>query len=160
MSEKIKQFFINIYKQLIGIADSPHKIAGGFALGVFLGVLPGAGPMASIALAFIFRLNKAAAFVGSLLTNTWFSLVAFVAAVKIGSAVLGLSWGEVYNQCQLLMKNFHWRYLIDVSLLNILKPLFVGYAVIAGIAAIIAYIIIRIVLFLRRKKKHHDLDEI
>ena len=87
--DKIKNSFKSIYDKLVGIKDSPQKIALGFGLGVFCGILPGTGPMASVVLAFVFRVNKVAALAGSLLTNTWLSLVTFVLAVKIGSMVTG-----------------------------------------------------------------------
>ncbi len=151
----IKNFFKSILKKLVLIDDSPHKIAGGLALGVFLGILPGAGPMASLVLAFLLHLNKAAAFLGSVLTNTWFSVATFVVAVKLGSWATGTDWHETYRQCKELMGNFHWQDLGDISVLGILKPVFVGYAVVGAMSGIVVYIGALIVLwgYRRRKRK-------
>ncbi len=55
----INKFFKQIYQQIIGINDSPHKVAGGFAVGVFLGILPGAGAFAAVVLAYILQVNRA-----------------------------------------------------------------------------------------------------
>src|SRR5690349_15972540 len=108
-ADKIKGSFKSIYDKLIKINDSPQKIAAGFGLGVFCGILPGTGPAASVVLAFFFRVNKVAAFIGGLLTNTWLSIVTFVLAVKIGSVVMGLDWQAVYAQCKAVVENFNWR---------------------------------------------------
>ena len=42
-----------IRDKLLGINDSPHRIALGIGLGLFLGVLPGTGVIAALAVAFI-----------------------------------------------------------------------------------------------------------
>src|SRR3989338_1914636 len=130
LPQKIKSLFRFLYEKLVKINDSPQKIAIGFGIGVFLGILPGVGPVASLASAFIFRVNRVAALTGSLLTNTWLSVVTFVAAVKIGALVTGAQWQDVYEQCQSIFKSFHWKDLLNVSLIQILKPLLIGYLVV------------------------------
>ena len=105
---KIKAFLKAIYDKLSKIDDSPQKIALGFGLGVFCGILPGTGPVAAVALAFVFRVNKIAAFAGGLLTNTWLSVVTFILAVRLGSAVSGADWNEVYSRCKDIIRDFHY----------------------------------------------------
>jgi uncharacterized protein len=153
MTNKVQVFFKSIYHKLVGINDSPHKIAGGFAVGVFLGILPAAGPVASIVVAWILRVNRAAAFVGGLLTNTWLSLVTFVFAIKIGSYITGADWQKVSEQCKEIFKTFNWRAFFDASIMDILKPMFVGYAVVALIAAVIAYVAAFQIVSKRRRRR-------
>lgn len=43
-----------IYIKLFRINDTPQKIAQGFGLGVFLGILPGTGPIAAAVSGFSF----------------------------------------------------------------------------------------------------------
>ena len=89
--------------------------------------MPGVGPVAAIVLSSLLHVNRAAAFVGSLLTNTWLSLATFVLSIKAGSLVTGTHWQDIYQECQTLIKNFKWRYFFDASIIKILKPLFIGY---------------------------------
>lgn len=150
----IKKFFKALYLRIIRIHDSPHKIAGGFALGVFLGILPGAGPMASIVLAYFFQVNKAAALAGSLLTNTWFSVVTFVVAIKIGAYMTGTKWQQIYNDAKLLFDHISWQKFTDGTSLPILKPLLLGYAAVGLVSGLCIYVIVLlIVLAYRRRKK-------
>ena len=93
--KKNLSLFNLFYERLFKINDSPQKIALGLGLGVFAGILPGTGPLAALFLAFIFRANRASALLGSLATNTWISFVTFVLAIKIGSAILEVSWLDV-----------------------------------------------------------------
>jgi len=84
------RFFKVLYLKLFRIDDSPHKIALGFGLGVFLGVMPGMGLIAALAIAIIIKVNRIAALLGSILTNTWLSIPVFFLAVRTGSAVTGV----------------------------------------------------------------------
>ncbi|MBU1727661.1 MAG: DUF2062 domain-containing protein, partial [Candidatus Omnitrophica bacterium] len=115
IKNKILRFFRFLYLKLFRINDSPQKIALGLGLGVFLGILPGTGPIASLSLAFVFRINRASALLGSLLTNTWLSFVTFILAIKIGSFMLKLNWQETYSQYSEFLKSFHWADLFKLS---------------------------------------------
>ncbi len=135
-----------IYSKLFKINDSPQKIALGFGLGVFLGILPGTGPVASLFLAFLLRLNRASALLGSLLVNTWINIVTFLLAIKIGSVIMGLNWQQVYNESLLIFKNFHFAGLFRLPVFKIILPLLIGYFIIALCAGVFAYIIVLVIL--------------
>lgn len=157
----IKNFFKKIYQSVVVINDTPHRIAGGFALGVFLGIVPGAGPMASLVMAYVLQVNRAAALAGSLLTNSWFSVVTFVFAVKIGAFVTGSSWKEIYDHCKNLLDHFHWKLLTDGSTWLVLKPVLVGYAIIGAIAGCVVYLCsLMVVAEYRRRKKKFPTKEV
>lgn len=120
--------------------DSANKISLGFGLGVFLGVFPSTGPAAALFLAIFLRLNKASALAGSLLTNTWISIVTFLLAVKTGSRLVGIDWHLVNDQ---LTANFHkegWLELFKISSFKILFPLVLGYIVIGLLMGLFAYL--------------------
>lgn len=146
----IKRFFIKLYDQLVNINGSPHAIALGFGIGVFLGILPGTGPIAALAAAFIFRINKASALLGCLMTNSWLSVVSFIVAIKIGSALMGIDWQVVKEQALALFTHFSWRALFDVSLLAVLKPLLLGYAIVGTLSGLIGYGLARLALLFRK----------
>lgn len=149
----VKQFFKSTYQKIIKINDSPHRIAGGFAIGIFFGVLPGAGVMAAILFAYIFRVNRAAAFASSFLTNSWLGIVIFVLAVKVGGWVTGSNWRQIYHECKKFIKHFEWEKVIDGSALPILKPLMAGYAIIGIVVALLVYILVIVIVIQVRRRR-------
>ena len=131
---KLLQWLSSLYRKLCLINDSPQRIAIGFGLGVFLGMLPGTGPIASLVMAALLRVNKAAALAGSLLTNTWLSLVSLLFSVKVGAWIFGLKHQELFSQWRLFIRNPQW----DPGLV---LPVFTGYFALSlalGIAAFLA----------------------
>ncbi len=139
--QKVKRLLRYIYLKLFKIHDSPLKVSLGFGLGVFLGILPGTGPLAALFLAFLFRVNRAAAFLGSLLTNTWLSVVTFILAIKIGSWAMGISWQDAQRNLTLVLKNFHFKDLLNFSIFKIISPLLIRYLVVSFCLGIIAYLV-------------------
>ena len=128
-----------IFSKLFKINDSAQKVALGVGLGVFAGLFPGTGPAAALFLAFIFRANRAAALLGSLLTNTWLSLVTFILAIKVGSVILKMNWQVVQQRTQGLLKNFGWAKFFKLSFLGVLLPVAVGYLVIGLVLGTLGY---------------------
>lgn len=142
-----------LYLKLVKINDTPQKISLGFGLGVFLGIFPGTGPIAALFLALIFRVNRASALIGSLLTNTWLSFVTFLAALKIGSLILHVDWREVHQGSVNFLKNFSWLNLFKLSALKIMLPLILGYILIGFCLGILAYLISLILILNLKHKK-------
>jgi uncharacterized protein (DUF2062 family) len=136
-----KSYWQAVYLKLFGINDTPHKIALGLGLGVFLGILPGTGPIAALVVASALKLNRASALLGTLLTNTWLSVVSFILSVKIGSVILGVRWQEVYNSWLIFIKDFRIENLFKFSLLKIVFPVLLGYLAVSVLAGVIAYLI-------------------
>ncbi len=146
---KIKAAFRRIFRSLFIINDSPQRIALGLGVGVFAGILPGIGPLAAMFLAVLTRSNKAAAFAGSLLTNTWLSLVVLVSSIKIGSALFGIPWQEIKQEWVTLLKDFHFKEVLSISFLDILLPVAAGYIIIGVAAGLLAYLIALLSLKIR-----------
>lgn len=147
----IQAFKANFIK-IFTINDSPQKIAIGFGLGMTLGVLPGSGPLASLILASLLRVNKSSALIGSLLVNTWINIVTFAFAIKIGSAIMGRQWQAIYNDALSVFKNFHLRNLLDAGVFKLIIPVLLGYAIIAVLIGFSAYISAFVILKHRSKK--------
>jgi uncharacterized protein (DUF2062 family) len=153
MINKIVDFFRSIFRKVFLIDDTPQKIALGFGLGVFLGIFPGTGPIAALILAAIFRINKAAALIACLFTNTWISIVTFLLSIKAGAVIMRVDWQELYKQYELYFKNFRFYDLFKVSALKIVLPLALGYILVGLVFGLSAYLIILIALKLTRGKK-------
>ena len=135
-----------VYEKLFLINDSPHKIALGLGLGVLAGIIPGTGPIAALFLAFLFRANRIAALLGSLLTNTWLSFVTFLLSIKVGSAIMNVNWKDIYAESLLFLKNFQWQNLFKESFFKVALPLLVGYLVISLCLALIVYLVALIII--------------
>jgi uncharacterized protein (DUF2062 family) len=139
--EKFKKFFL--------IHDTPHKIAGGAALGIFLGILPG-GFLSAIILSYIFRVNRLAAIAGVAITNFWSTPLAVLPAAAIGGFLSG-------ENPQILIENFKANFHIgyrsfftETVIFNLLLPLTVGFFIFAGIIAFAFYLLI---LYLLKNNK-------
>lgn len=137
---RLKKFFKEVYGKLARINDSNQKISLGFGLGVFLGLFPGTGPIISLILAAAFRVNKAAALLGCLLTNTWLSFVTAILAVKVGAAIFHLNWLGLWQEAKIFSTNFNFLFFLNSAVLKFFAPVLVGFLIIAFCAALIAYL--------------------
>ncbi|MCG2714481.1 MAG: DUF2062 domain-containing protein [Candidatus Omnitrophica bacterium] len=140
-----------IFAKLFYINDSAQKIALGVGLGVFSGLMPGTGPAAALFLAFVFRANRAAALLSSILTNTWLAVVTFILAIKVGSVILKTHWQEVYQLAQGAIHDFHWVKFFKLSFLEVLMPIITGYIIIGLFLGIISYFLTLLII---RRNNH------
>lgn len=153
--DSLKRFLKLIYIKLFRINDTPQKIALGAGIGVFLGILPGTGPIAAVFMAFVFRANRAAAFIGSLLTNSWLSVVSFILAIKIGSSLMGLNWQQVHRNLTLILKSFHFKSLLNFSVFKMISPLLIGYLIVSFCLGVIVYLATWIIIMNLRKGQNY-----
>lgn len=133
-------YFSGLLKKLFVIDDTPRKIALGLGIGVFLGIMPGTGPIAALVVAAFLRANKASALIGALLTNTWFSLVVLVFSAKIGARILAIDWQTIYADWQRAFQPFAWKNLFQPAFLKIFLAISLGYLVLSLCLAVIVYI--------------------
>jgi len=138
---RISRFFKFLYLKLFRIHDTPQRIALGLGLGVFLGILPGTGPIAAIFLALLLRVNRIASLLGSLLTNTWLSLVTFLLSIQIGSSIMGIDWQDTRRNWIHFIKGFRLADLKQLSTLRIICPVIIGYFIVAFVLGLLVYLI-------------------
>lgn len=153
LPEKIGRFFKTLYLKLFRINDTPQKVATGLGLGVFLGIIPGTGPLVAIFLAFVFRVNRAAALLGSLITNTWMSIPVFLLSVKIGAMLTGLEHQEIHRRWSVFIKDFRWSALLDISIYKMIGPVLAGYLAISLCIGAACYIMALMLLKYFKCKK-------
>lgn len=130
-----------LYLKLVKMNDTPQKISLGFGVGVFSGIMPGTGPVVALFLAWILRANRLAALLGSLLTNTWLSVVIFMLSIKVGSGILRLNWQDTYKGWTALSKDFHWPLLFKLSVSKTILTVIVGYVAVAFCIGMAVYLI-------------------
>jgi len=87
---------------MVRIDDSPQKIAWGLAAGVFLGVFPtfGLGTVVALALAIVFKFNKAAAILGSLIMNPLTTPIFWTASSALGALLVNRDWRGTLKMVQ------------------------------------------------------------
>lgn len=154
----LKKSFWFLYNRLFKINDTPQRISLGFGVGVFLGIIPGTGPVAALAAALIFRLNRASALLGSLLTNTWLSIATFLLSIKVGSAVMRVEGQQLQGDWLLFLKGFNWANLLKVSVLKIILPVIIGYIIVAFCIGFLAYLI-TLIIFTQGRRKNKKLNK-
>lgn len=135
---KFKVFLKNFFL----INDSPHKVAGGAALGIFLGIIPGEGVLAALLFSSIFRLNRLAATAGVLAVNMWSTVVILPVAAFVGSLIFG---GDIEGVEDTFKNNYHsgWKFFISKAIFfDLTLPLIVGFILTAGIISLAFYFLI------------------
>jgi len=130
-----------LYLKLYRINDSPQKIAMGFGLGIFLGVMPGAGLLAAVVLALLLRVNRISALLGAILTNTWVTFAIFLLSIRAGSAIMGLDWHTVHRDIRIILKGFTWQSVFKISFFKILLPTVIGYLIVSFCLGVAGYLI-------------------
>lgn len=154
-NNNLLRFLKLIYLKLFRIHDTPQRIALGIGIGVFLGIIPGTGPIAAIFMAFILRLNRAAALLGSLLTNTWISILTFFLSIKIGSSIMKLDWRKAYSNWVELLKDFKIITLFKLATLKIILPVIIGYLIVGLCLGLAAYLITLFITIRIKRKVHY-----
>ena len=146
---KIKSFF----KHFFTLDDSNHNIAGGAALGVFLGILPGEGVAATLILAAVFKLNKASATAGILATNMWTTFVVLPLAAIVGGFLFGQTPANLSNH---FYQTYHLgiKYFFSkVIFFDLAIPLICGYLIVSIVISSVFYFLILILLKYFKIKK-------
>jgi uncharacterized protein (DUF2062 family) len=139
--QKILRGLKTLYLKIFRINDTPHKIAAGFALGVFLGILPATGIVAAIFLSILFKVNRASAIIGSVITNTWVTIPFFFMSVQIGAKLSHTTPESIKTSWDLLCRDFHWSALLESAAQKIFIPVILGYLLLSLLAGMIAYVI-------------------
>jgi uncharacterized protein (DUF2062 family) len=140
----IKQFFL--------IDDTPHKVAAGFALGVFWGIMPGEGVGTTLVTAYFLRFNRFSATAGVLASNMWTTFIVLPLAATFGGLVFRVS-------PEFLMRSFRetyalgWKYFFTETIfLKILTPFFVGFFIVSISISLFFYFLLYSLLKYRKIK--------
>ncbi|RLE08284.1 hypothetical protein DRZ78_01345 [Candidatus Aerophobetes bacterium] len=132
-------------KKMMRIDDSPQKIARGFAIGVFWGVLPtfGLAIVFSLPTAVLLRANKIASILGTFVSNPLTTPFVYAFSYKIGQWVLGHSSSA-----------FSWKFINIEELLNISKSLLIGSVIFSLILSLVTYLLVLMIVSNYRRRKH------
>lgn len=153
--KKLLAYFTALGRKLLNLRDSPHAIAGGVAIGMFIGFTPlfGLKTLLCLGLAYLLRCSKLAAVIAVSLHDvvTPFWPVLLTLEYEIGAAILNL----VHKMPPAMsLSHFHfvellkWTTFLDVGL-----PLLVGSLFLSAPAAVIAYVAMLSLLQFRERRR-------
>ena len=133
---RIKDYILRFYKKGL----SPHEIATGIALGIFIGCVPmlGVHTIMAIGLASLLRLNTLVVLIGTQISNPIsFPFQIFVSA-EVGSLILNGHFLDI-------------KFSRDINYLNeYILPIIIGGLVLGIILSMASYIVIK--FFLKRRQ--------
>jgi uncharacterized protein (DUF2062 family) len=157
----MKNKFRQLLEKFFLINDSPQKVAGGAALGIFLGIFPGEGILSALFFSAIFRLNKLSATAGVLAANMWATFIFLPPSVAIGSFLFRRDYSELMGQ----FNRFHQAdtiketFFLSLSIFSASAlPILVGFLITAGAVSIGFYLLL--LFLLKQKHIEHLKDEI
>ncbi|MEI6278895.1 MAG: DUF2062 domain-containing protein [Verrucomicrobiae bacterium] len=139
--KKLFAYFAALGRKLLELRDSPHAIAGGVAIGIFIGFTPlfGVKTLLCLGLAYLLRCSKIAAVIAVSLHDVVapFWPIMLKIEYEIGAAILCLIH---QTPPAISIQHFHiselmkWTTFLDVGL-----PLLVGSLFISAPTAVISY---------------------
>lgn len=151
---KIKKYL----KQFFLINDTPHKVAAGAALGIFLGIIPGEGFLATLLLSSLFGLNRLAALAGVGAVNMWTTFLVFPPAAWTGALIFGVKYEDL-KACFSNTVDLGFRYFFSKAVFfDLTLPLICGFLIVAGVIAVAFYF--GLFWLLCRRKKYCEREHI
>ncbi len=154
MFKKIAGYFQSLVSKLLNLHDAPHSLAGGVAIGMFMGFTPlfGLKTLLCIGAAYILRCNPIAAVIAVSLHDvvTPFWPVLLEIEYAIGARLLGFFDGVAHP---VSVTDFHLHDLMKWTTFSTVgMPMLVGSIFLSAPAAAITYGVM-LPIFKRRERK-------
>ena len=150
---KIKEWLKALFLKLVKTNDTPHRIALGFAIGIFYGLFPFVGVLFTILTAILLKGNKVTALIGCFVTNTWLSVVLALPSVKVGSKIFGLDWKVVWSDMLCYLKISNVNDFFRAASSDVIIPSLVGFLTIALSISLLSYLIVIFFIIRHRSRK-------
>jgi uncharacterized protein (DUF2062 family) len=147
---KLKRWLVSHHMTLLAIADTPHSIALGSAIGIFFGFTPlyPLKTLFSIGVAWICRCNKVAAAIAVNLHDVliWAMPAIYVAEYQFGCWMLNRPVAQRVHFRQFRLHDYvHWHVFSRV-IWPTFWPAFIGSLFLAIPSAIIVYFVMRLLI--------------
>ena len=128
----LKRLFRFWYLKLIRLRESPHSIAMGLSVGVFVGCLPiiPLQTLTALILAFIIRCSKIAAAAGTWVTNPLYAPFVYYGMYQLGRTIIPVGKKEFEPEELTLMNiiNLGWDFFLLMFLGGVLVGLVLAVA--------------------------------
>jgi len=127
-----------------------RPVAGGVAIGLFCGLIPGPLQMISAALlAVLFRANLPVALITTLYTNPFTIVPLYAVAYELGAWVSGVRSGAAVEHLAFPEMHSHsWPGELWAWMQMLGKPFLIGLPLLASSLAIIGYFVVRVAWYL------------
>jgi uncharacterized protein len=157
---RAKRWLVAHHMTLMAIADTPHSIALGSAIGIFFGFTPlyPLKTLLSIAVAWICRCNKIAAAIAVTVHDVmiWAMPALYLAEYQLGSWILNRPAAQRVHFRQFRLHDYvHWHVFSRV-VWPTFWPAFVGSLFIAVPSAVIIYCLMRLLISRARTPGNGD----
>jgi uncharacterized protein (DUF2062 family) len=141
-----------LLEAFLHLEDTPQRIAAAFGVGIYLSFHPlfGLHTLMALAIAFAFRLSRAAVLVGIYLNNPWTMAPMYIAGTTLGCWVLGVPLEGLTSIDWDFGDRGFYKVLL-VSLKPYLWPYVVGNTILGIACGAIAYVLLR--WFLERRAR-------
>ena len=143
-------------ESFLHLDDTPRRIALAFGIGVSIAFNPllGLHTVMALAIAFAFRLSRAAMLAGCYVNNPWTLAPMYVAGTSLGCWMLGVPMDAIRHiEWDLANRDFY--HLLLVSLRPYLWPYVIGNTVLGIVAGLGGYASLR--WWLERRGRRRDL---
>lgn len=155
--KRVPAHFANLGKKLLSLRDTPHAVAGGAAIGIFIGFTPlfGIKTLLSLGLAYLLRCNPIAAVIAVSLHDVIIPFWPFLLKVEydIGAWILGR-----FQELPPKPDIHHFRFqdmLKWTTFFHVGLPLLVGSLFVSAPAAVLSYTgMLRLLQY--RERKHRE----
>jgi uncharacterized protein (DUF2062 family) len=137
-----------LYLRLIRLKGQPREVAGGMAIGVFVGMTPTVPlhTVLAVSIAYLLKKSKLAAAVGVWISNPFLLPLVYFLDYKVGRTIIGKSVSLAAPS------HFSISHLIKLGW-EISYPMFIGGVIIGLLFAIPSYFITKQLIILYREKK-------
>ena len=147
---RLKQWLVAHHMTLMAIADTPHSIAFGSAIGIFFGFTPlyPLKTLLSIVVAWIFRCNKIAAAIAVTLHDVliWVMPAIYLAEYQFGCWILHRPVAQRVHFRQFRLHDYvHWHVFSRV-IWPTFWPAFIGSLFLSIPSAIVVYFLMRLLI--------------
>jgi hypothetical protein len=135
-------------KGLLSLNDTPERVAKSAALGIFISITPTFGIHTFVALniAVLFRINKAAAVLGSFFNNHLTAIPIYYICYKVGTFITG-------KNVDFSIKPLSFSRYLHLGV-DVLIPLWIGSIIVGVLIGFPMFFIIRYVLKKYKEKKY------
>ena len=139
--KRLPAYFAGLGRRLLELRDTPHAVAGGAAIGMFIGFTPlfGVKTLLSLAVAYLLRCSKIAAVIAVSLHDVVWPFLPFLLTLEYKIGYFLLSHPHVLP-AKMVLKDLHRSDLLNwTKFLEVGQPLMVGSLFVSAPAALLTY---------------------
>ena len=155
LAARWKRAFRLFFLRILRLKGQPEEVAGGIAIGVFIGLTPTVPlhTILSVLIAFLLGKSKLAAALGGWVANPFMLPFIYILDYKVGRMITGI------EGVPLVLSDFSLSYLLDLGW-DITYPLFVGGIALGLLSIFPSYFITKRLVILYRERRRKRLEKI